>query len=339
MDISNVVAVIGGLIYISYTIYLANQEKISGERGSLLRWLLYGIAAAIFLYGVLILSVSFLPPVSDAQIPHIDPLAGAVNFALTALLSLFSWAIVSSAEVRARIRRFLPASATYDPESPVHTTAWVLTLAMIAITIGDFVLNGGIAGMAQSLQTNSVGIGDIVYEDALWVFAATLGIGLFLRRTPRQALERLGLRIPTSQDMNWGMVVGLVMIGLVIIFSLIWSNLVSAQEMQQQTAASNQLAASINSLPLALVISAVVAIGEEVFFRGALQPVFGIWLTSLFFSVLHTQYTLTPATLLIFVTSMALGWLRQRYSTTASIIGHFFYNFIQLALAILGTSV
>ncbi|HVU11168.1 MAG TPA: type II CAAX endopeptidase family protein, partial [Phototrophicaceae bacterium] len=235
--------------------------------------------------------------------------------------------------------RFLPASATYDPESPVHTTAWVLTLALIAITVGDFVLNGGIAGMAQSLQANSVGIGDILYEDALWVFAATLGIGLFLRRSPQQALARLGLRLPTAQDMNWGMIVGLVMIGLVIIFSLIWSNLVSAQVMQQETAASDQLAASINSLPLALVISAVVAIGEEIFFRGALQPVFGIWLTSLFFSVLHTQYTLTPATLLIFVTSMGLGWLRQRYSTTASIIGHFFYNFIQLALALLGTSV
>ncbi|HVU11206.1 MAG TPA: hypothetical protein VHD90_08010, partial [Phototrophicaceae bacterium] len=108
MDISNLVAVIGGLIYISYTIYLANQEKVSGERGGLLRWLLYGLAAATFLYGLLILSVSFLPPTPDAPLPQIDPLAGAVSFVLTALLSVISWAIVSSAQVRARIRRFLP---------------------------------------------------------------------------------------------------------------------------------------------------------------------------------------------------------------------------------------
>ena len=89
------------------------------------------------------------------------------------------------------------------------------------------------------------------------------------------------------------------------------------------------------TLPLSLAISLVVAFGEEIFFRGALQPVFGIWLTSLFFAVIHTQYTLTPATLMIFITALALGWLRQRHSTSAAIIGHFVYNFIQLALAVL----
>jgi membrane protease YdiL (CAAX protease family) len=70
-----------------------------------------------------------------------------------------------------------------------------------------------------------------------------------------------------------------------------------------------------------------------VFFRGAIQPVFGIWVTSLFFTMLHTQYTLTPATLVIFITSLVLGWLRNRQSTSAAITGHFVYNFIQLVLA------
>ena len=36
-----------------------------------------------------------------------------------------------------------------------------------------------------------------------------------------------------------------------------------------------------------------------------------IWLTSLLFAVVHTQYTLTPATLIIFITSMALGLAAQ----------------------------
>jgi membrane protease YdiL (CAAX protease family) len=78
-----------------------------------------------------------------------------------------------------------------------------------------------------------------------------------------------------------------------------------------------------------------VALGEEVFFRGALQPVFGLGLTSVFFALLHTQYTLTPASAGIFLVSLGMGWLRQRYSTTAAIFAHFAYNFIQLALVAL----
>jgi membrane protease YdiL (CAAX protease family) len=89
-----------------------------------------------------------------------------------------------------------------------------------------------------------------------------------------------------------------------------------------------------------LLLSVIVAIGEEVFFRGALQPIFGNVLTTIIFTALHTQYTLTPATILIVATSLALGWLRSRYSTSASIIAHFVYNFIQLAIAVMvGTSV
>ena len=125
-----------------------------------------------------------------------------------------------------------------------------------------------------------------------------------------------------------------------MLVNYVWARLVSPQELQQQTAASEQIAQAFNTLPVSLALSLIVAIGEEIFFRGALQQVFGIWLTSLLFAVIHTQYTLTPATLIIFVTALALGWLRNRYSTSASIVGHFVYNFIQLALAALvGASV
>jgi membrane protease YdiL (CAAX protease family) len=263
-----------------------------------------------------------------------------VNFSLTIVLSILSVWLISSPNLRGRFRRILPAQATYNPESPVHTTACVLSLALVCFIIGNFVASGGIAGLAQDLQSTGVDLSDLLFEDAIWIFSAVLGVGLAVRRTPHQVLDRLGLRIPTRQDINWGVGLGLFLFGVVIVTSLVWTRLVSPQELQQQTAASDQFAQSFNSLPIALITSAIVAIAEEIFFRGALQPVFGIWLTSLFFAVIHTQYTLTPATLIIFVTSLGLGWLRQRYSTSASILGHFVYNFIQLALAVLvGTSI
>jgi len=340
MDLSSIFTFIGGLTYISFTIYRANQDQVSNFQTGLLRWLLYGVAGLSFLYGLFILQAALMPLGTTSQLPSIDQSSAMINFILTAALSVLSIALVASANLRERLRRILPAQATYNPESPVHTTACVLSLAIVCFVIGNFVVGGGIAGLAQSLQANGVDLSDLLLEDVVWVFAAVLGIGLALRRTPQQVIARLGLRIPTREDINWGIGMGLLLFGVVIATSSVWSLLVSSQQLQQQTAASDQLAQSFNSLPIAFITSLAVAIGEEIFFRGALQPVFGIWLTSLFFALMHTQYTLTPATLIIFVTSLGLGWLRQRYSTGASILGHFVYNFIQLALAVLvGTSI
>jgi membrane protease YdiL (CAAX protease family) len=339
MDISSSLTLIFGLTYVGSTIYLANHEQITHERSTLVRWLLYGVVAVMFFYGLFILQLPFIPPSTDMEVPNVDAASAAVIFALTTALSLLAARIISSLTLRQRIRRILPASATFDPESAVHTTACVLLLAMIAVTFGDFVVSGGIAGLASNLESSGVNFGDFLFQNVLWLLAASLGIGLFIRRTFPSALARLGLRMPTLHDINWGIGVGVLLYGVVIAVGLAWALTVSPEQLQQQTAASEQLARSIDTLPLSLAISVVVAIGEEIFFRGALQPVFGIWLTSLFFAVIHTQYTLTPATLMIFVTSLALGWLRQRHSTSSAIVGHFVYNFIQLALAILaGTS-
>jgi membrane protease YdiL (CAAX protease family) len=339
MDISSIFTFVAALAYVGLTIYLANQEALTGERGGLLRGLLYGVAGLSFLYGLYIFQIPYLPQLPDVQLPQVDATAAAVNLVLTIMLSLFSAQVVASQGFRARLRGLLPAGVAYDPDSPIHTTAWVLMLALVCIVIGGFVGGGGIAGMAQSIQETGVNFGDVLFENVVWLLAAALGVGLLLRRTPQQALARLGLRLPSPQDINWGIGVGILLFMVIIGVSAVWVQLVSPEELQQQTAASDQLAQAFNSLPLAFLISVVVAIGEEIFFRGALQPVFGLWLTSIFFAALHTQYTLTPATIVILITSLALGWLRQRQSTTASIIAHFVYNFIQLALAALfGTS-
>jgi membrane protease YdiL (CAAX protease family) len=51
------------------------------------------------------------------------------------------------------------------------------------------------------------------------------------------------------------------------------------------------------------------------------------------------QYTLTPAILMILIAALGLAWLRERYSTTASIIAHFVYNFIPFLFLALGSGV
>ncbi len=332
MDIFSLIITFIGIAYIGFTMYLANQEAVTPQRGGLLRGLLYGVAGLAFVYNFIILQSAFLP--ADPQSPPIGVTAALISFGLTMILSIISAQIVASELARTRLRRWLPGSASYDPNSVVHTTAVVLVLALISLTVGQFVMGGGISGLAQNLAAEGVNYGDMVFEESLWVFAALLGVGFMLRRTPQQTLIRLGLRLPTRENIRAGIVTGLALYGLVIVMGIIWTLTVSPEQLQQQTAASQQLARSFNSLGIALVISLAVGIGEEIFFRGALQPVFGNLPTSLVFAVLHTQYTLTPATILILVTSLGFGWVRSRYNTSASIIAHFVYDFVQLALAI-----
>jgi membrane protease YdiL (CAAX protease family) len=84
---------------------------------------------------------------------------------------------------------------------------------------------------------------------------------------------------------------------------------------------------------IAFLAAASAAIGEEILFRGALQPVFGIIPTTLFFALLHSQYALTPSTIVIILVGGAFGWLKEKQSTTAAIIAHFAYNFVLLGIA------
>jgi membrane protease YdiL (CAAX protease family) len=77
------------------------------------------------------------------------------------------------------------------------------------------------------------------------------------------------------------------------------------------------------------------AIGEEIFMRGALQPVFGIGLTSAFFALLHSQYLLTPTFAFIFFVGVVFGIVRRNVGTTSAVIAHFIYNVAPFLLVIL----
>ena len=106
----------------------------------------------------------------------------------------------------------------------------------------------------------------------------------------------------------------------------------STQHRTAQVDLSQLIAGGVNTLAFAFLIAFGAAVGEEIAFRGALQPIFGLWPTAVFFALTHVQYTLTPATLLIVGVALGLGWLRKRFNTTAAIVAHFAYDFTLLAL-------
>jgi membrane protease YdiL (CAAX protease family) len=222
---------------------------------------------------------------------------------------------------------------SFNPDSNVHTAALVLCLYLVGSQIISFILGGGLEGVAQSYE-GGLTAWDLLLNAFPLVVIPILGIGLGMRRNVWQALKRLGLGAPTFEGL---MVSSAAIIGLfifVVMLSAIWMGLVSEETFKQQTEASDAISNSVSSIGLAFVLAMTAAVGEEIAFRGALQPIFGLWPTAIIFTLTHVQYTLTPAALIILGVALVFGWIRQRYNTTTAMIVHFFYDFIPLAIGV-----
>ena len=361
MDFTGLVLIGGVLSYVGITIYIANQvegaRQIMAAPGykpsrnepepggwfanpTLLRWLLLGLVGMIFILGTTVMQAALfgdiaaeLPEAEQAALPQISFIGGGITFAVALVSSIFGYYVVTSDMFRERLQFWLNRwGGQYNPDSAVHTTALLLMLGIIIWTLTNFVLQGGVEGIAQDLQDNGVEAGDVVFQAVIEVLVTLLGVGFAIRRGVPETLARLGLRIPTQQDITWGVGIGVGLLVFMLIFNAIWALVTSPELIEQQTSAAEQLNLAFSTLPLAFILATSAALGEEIWIRGGLQPVFGLGVSSLFFASLHMQLAFTPGILLILIVSFGLGWLRQRQSTTAAVIAHFCFNFVQLAL-------
>jgi membrane protease YdiL (CAAX protease family) len=353
--------------YIGLLLYLANRAEVTrGENVAILAGAGFEDASvrakpqphlAIYLlnYGVIAITVCFPLLILLIASASNDPAFGAqlgglgaqfgpldMNLALATtvlglMLALIALLTLHLESFRILLNRL--TSGGFNPMSPVHSTGVVLMMALLVLTIGQLALIGGLSGLATQLENVTIGIPDLVFQMMLFIVVAFLAIGLIVRRNWSDSLKRLALRLPTLGDITWGVGMGLGLYGLLLLMIAAWAILAGPEAIAEQTAASEQLTRAFNTLPLAFAVAFTAAVGEEILFRGALQPIFGLLLSSIYFVLVHIQYTLTPATLIILVVSLGLGWLRNRQSTTACIIAHFVYNFVQLALVVVASQI
>ncbi len=85
-------------------------------------------------------------------------------------------------------------------------------------------------------------------------------------------------------------------------------------------------------------ISLFAGVGEELLFRGTLQPVLGIWLTSLIFAGLHGYFKFNSLWhilfgLIMFCLSVGLGLLYEWAGLIAAMTAHAVYDFIMLQIS------
>jgi membrane protease YdiL (CAAX protease family) len=80
------------------------------------------------------------------------------------------------------------------------------------------------------------------------------------------------------------------------------------------------------STPTFVLIAILAGVSEEILFRGALQPKFGIILTATAFALVHVQYGPSLILAVIFIHGLGYGLLRRYLDTTAAISAHLMYD-------------
>ena len=225
-----------------------------------------------------------------------------------------------------RFREALARVTPLDPDSAIDMTGLCMVLGLLGFFIGS-----SLAPMADNPPEviPSVGIAEALVQTAAFVAISFIAAGYPYWRNLRLATERLGIVAPDPRTI--GIAIAATLVCFVVLAA---SGLVSQQFDPGLSEELNDVVEEIITGlpgPVAVIVLGSAGIGEEAFFRGALQPRFGIVIPSLLFMTLHgPQYGFNLALLGLFGVSIILGLLRKHVNTTAAMITHALFNAVQV---------
>ena len=258
--------------------------------------ILAGLSLLIGMLGSLLHLLAYSAGTENGSTFRLDEVT-LLPFAAAGLLGLlYLWPPIQRA-----LARLLPIR----PGSPVIYLTVVLGLLLIAQQLGS-----------QVTTQMPLTYGELLAQDIPFLILAFVGVGIFIRRSPRETIERLGL-LPPAHRRWW--LVALVGIGvfLAVAFGIeSVASVVSPEQQKKVTDVSNVLFSHFNNPGAIIFLGVLAAVVEETLFRGAMQPRLGILVTSILFAALHTQYAVSFATLEVFVLGLGLGWLRKQSGST-----------------------
>jgi uncharacterized protein len=221
-----------------------------------------------------------------------------------------------------------------DP--PIFLALW-LFVVVLANNAVSFLIFTQEPDVSRLFPGGRLSPGTILTSQLPFVAVALLGVGLGVRRSPREALVRLGYGPISIRQL--GMVV--LFIGAALALSVAADALFAELQPELYRKVGELSDSLFNPVGLSpfsavlfgLLIGVGAGLGEETLFRGAVQPVLGILPTSILFASMHVQYG--PSLLLgyVFLLSIGLGLLRRRINTTASFLAHAGYNSLAIILA------
>ena len=220
----------------------------------------------------------------------------------------------------------IPGLRGLRPWPPLSWLALALLLLALAHNLAPTSGSSSVADTVAKPQTTT----DLVTGQVPFVMLALASVGPGVRRSGRQTLERLGL-LPLRP---WWWVVGIA-VGIVVVkggthvYDLV--NLLTPADCRaQQEKVFQHLAGPARHWYAQVAIGVAAGTGEELLFRGALQPRVGILLASLLWASFHLQYTChglpSASNLYILVLGLIFGVLRKRFGLGSAIAAHIAYD-------------
>ena len=295
------------------------------------RWLTFAslAVAAISVAAAGLLSLFGNPDIfTDFAQPGVD--LTLPGFGLWLLISgSLSLLVVAAATIVSQ-RHKDPSLGQLFWSRPVQVTAIVLTVLYAGLNLATSAAITDPAILTE--MAGEVDIPELAGQYAILVTLSFLGVGLGIRRNWPETLGRLGLRrigpieLIIAGAAAFGMVLVSMFMGLIVLL-LFPDSLAEVESFNQG------MLLNFGSPLGAIALGLFSGIGEEVLYRGALQPAFGLVVTSVVFALHHSQYV-NPGLLVIFVIGLLLGLIRKYLGTTTAVLVHALYNTVLLLLSL-----
>ncbi len=352
------VLVATGMFIIAAWLARASQHNPALRRAYLISWAV--ILIAFFGYTLVsALSVSDIVASDPALAKEMGLDAQSESRSILAIglsvaASIGLWFLIFSQRAKVAAARFLPSpiAPEYTTDSrwrdqirgfniniPVHSLALGLALLLLVQTLVDFIIAGGQVGLSASGFTQNQVVASAGLTAFMLLSVSIAGSGFRQDRDWQEVLKRLGIRRPSFNELLVGSGLAVTLVSFQFCAGAVWMFLAPEEVFEQQNQLSQAIAGSVTSVYAAFLIALFSSWGEEIAFRGALQPVLGLVPTTLLFALTHIQYQLSPATIIIFIVGLTFGWARRYYGTATAITTHFLYNFTLLLVAILANQV
>jgi membrane protease YdiL (CAAX protease family) len=217
-----------------------------------------------------------------------------------------------------RVRALLLRPLGLDPASPVHA---VVAVAIVLTVLTSIVL----FSVLQREPATSIALypTDSMVSLVSDVAIALAGVGFMLTRDFRTAGARLDLRPLRVRHLAWAL--GAATLFHLVVGAMEWTESIVLPGFHALEERFDYEFVGIPRLAGAALVSVTAGVGEEILFRGALQPRIGIVASAVLFAMLHVQYQV-PGVLMILAVGLALGVLKRWTSTTFTVVVHVVYD-------------
>jgi membrane protease YdiL (CAAX protease family) len=224
-----------------------------------------------------------------------------------------------------RFRQLLSRFTPMDPNSPTDMVGLSVVLAFIGFFIFQYAFN------PEPGDTGEISIAYLLSQFVFMIVLAFVLVGFGQWRDIRGALHRLGLERLNPRQAGVAL---LAVLGGFLVMGIAggltaWLQPDFNNEIQQTT---DEITKNVSSVAGAVFFGLGAGASEEILLRGAIQPRYGIWITSLLFALLHSQYGISFVLGGVFCMGVILGFLRDRVNTTAAILTHAVFNTIVVLL-------